>query len=82
MTIGTLDNDTLFLGLSAANVHGLKGGFPIYKDLEQIIHPSVLKNIKKLVIHYGETEQAIVDEIKSKVTGGVTYATEGGRESH
>jgi hypothetical protein len=56
-----LGQPVLFLGLSGENVTRLSAGEPIYirgEDLAALGLPAV-----PVVIHYGRTEQAILDEL-------------------
>lgn len=58
-----LGQPLLFLGISGENVSRLVAGEPIHikaADLAKLGLPPV-----EMVIHYGKTEQAILDEIKA-----------------
>jgi hypothetical protein len=57
-----LGQPVLFLGLSGENVTRLVAGEPIRITPEQVGHLGLPQ--MEVVIHYGRTEQAIVDELE------------------
>lgn len=61
-TGGDNAKDVIFFGLTRNNVNRLMQGEPILVDLAEIGLPS-----RKVVIHFGETEEAIVDEMRRSI---------------
>jgi hypothetical protein len=60
----TDQGDMLLLGLSRENVNRLTAGQPITITSEQLAALGIPLQ-RPIVIHFGETEQAIVDEVQS-----------------
>lgn len=70
MVIARLSNGTLILGLSAENMKRLKEGKPI--SITSQSHPGsakALNGLPRIGIMYGETEQAIADELRAGERG-------------
>jgi hypothetical protein len=68
MVIGRLTDGSLVLGLSSENVKRLREGKPIRITKES--HPNApLDGVPRILILYGDTERAIVEELSAAERG-------------